>query len=36
MKKIINWRTFFILLAACAAGSVLVIPFQAALTPALA
>jgi len=32
-KKIVNWKTFFILLTACAIGSVLVIPYQAALVP---
>ncbi len=35
MSKIVNWKTFFILLGACVIGSVLVIPFQVALSPAL-
>jgi len=33
MKNIINWKLFFILLAACMIGSVLVIPYSLALNP---
>ena len=36
MKKIINWKTFFILLIACAVTSVLIIPYQVGLSPDLA
>jgi len=32
MKKIINWKLFFILLAACVIGSVLVLPYSLSLT----
>ena len=32
MKNIINWKLFFILLAACLAGSMLIVPYQLALT----
>jgi len=32
MKKIINWKLFFILLALCVVASVLVIPYQLAIT----
>ena len=36
MKKIVNWKSFFILLAGCIVGSVLVIPYQMALSANLA
>ena len=36
MKKIINWKTYSVLLAACAVGSVFVIPYQVGLNPAFA
>jgi membrane protease YdiL (CAAX protease family) len=36
MKKIINWKAFYVLLAACVVGSVLVTIYQAGLNPALA
>ncbi|MCL1805328.1 MAG: CPBP family intramembrane metalloprotease [Clostridiales bacterium] len=36
MKNIINWKTFSILAGACALASLLVIPYQVALTPELA
>lgn len=36
MRNIVNWKTFSILLLACVVGSVLVIPFQIGLSPALA
>ena len=36
MKRIVNWKSFFILLAVCVIGSILVMPFQTALSPALA
>ena len=36
MKKIINWKTFFILTAACTITSVMIIPYQIALSPNLA
>jgi membrane protease YdiL (CAAX protease family) len=36
MKNIVNWKAFAILSAACAVTSVLVIPFQVGLSPALA
>ena len=32
MKNLINWKLFFILLASCVAASVLVVPYQLALT----
>jgi len=32
MKKIINWKLFFILLASCVIASVMVIPYQLAIT----
>jgi len=36
IKKLINWKTFFILFVVCAITSVMVIPYQAALSPDLA
>ena len=36
MKKIVNWKTFFFLLAACVVASMLVMPYQIAVNPALA
>jgi len=35
MRGIINWKTFFILLGACVVTSMLVLPYQAALVPAV-
>ena len=35
IKTIVNWKTFLILLVACGVTSVLVIPYQAGLNPAL-
>ena len=36
MRKIVNWKAFFILTAVCAVTSVMVIPYQVALVPELA
>ncbi|MFT9816603.1 hypothetical protein [Lysinibacillus sp. NPDC056185] len=33
MKKIINWKLFFILIAVCVVTGVMVIPFTYALAP---
>lgn len=35
MKNIINWKLFFILLAACTASTLLVLPYTFSLSPAL-
>ena len=35
MKKLINWKQFFILLAACAVTTLMVLPYTLALTPVL-
>ena len=36
LKTIINWKSFFIILAGCMAGSLLVMPYQAALSSDIA
>ncbi len=36
MKNIINWKLFFILIGACIIASLLVLPYEIALVPALA